>query len=82
MARVTVEDCLENVRNRFQLVHLGSRRVRQLMKGARPLVDNTFTQNRLVVLGLREVAAGHVKPKDVSPEKEGEAENDPNQMLQ
>jgi DNA-directed RNA polymerase subunit omega len=62
MARITVEDCLNNVRNRFELVHAGSRRVRQLLKGSRPLVDNTFSQNRLVVLALREVAAGYVRP--------------------
>ncbi|TVQ78644.1 MAG: DNA-directed RNA polymerase subunit omega [Bradymonadales bacterium] len=61
MARITVEDCLEHVDNRFELVHLASRRTRQLMKGARPLVDNTFSQNRLVVVGLREIAAGFVK---------------------
>ena len=61
MARVTVEDCLDHVENRFELVHLAGRRTRQLMKGARPLVDNTFSQNRLIVLGLREIAAGFVK---------------------
>jgi DNA-directed RNA polymerase subunit omega len=62
MARITVEDCLENVKNRFELVHVASRRVRQLLKGARPLVDNTFSQNRIVVVSLREVAAGIVRP--------------------
>lgn len=70
MARVTIEDCLKNVENRFELVHLASRRVRQLMKGARPLVDNTFSQNRLVVVALREIAAGYVKPK---PRSESQA---------
>jgi DNA-directed RNA polymerase subunit omega len=62
MARITVEDCLQNVRNRFELVHVSSRRVRQLLKGARPLVDNTFSQNRLIVVSLREIANGNVKP--------------------
>lgn len=66
MARVTVEDCLENVDNRFELVHLAAKRVRQLLKGARPLVDNTFSQNRIVVVALREIAAGYVKPKQTS----------------
>ena len=61
MARITVEDCLRNCKSRFELVHIGSQRTRQLMKGSRALVDNTFTQNRLVVLSLREVAAGNVK---------------------
>lgn len=61
MARVTIEDSLQNVTNRFELVHLAAKRVRQLMKGARPLVDNTFSQNKTVVLALREIAAGCVK---------------------
>lgn len=61
MARITVEDCMKHVKNRFQLVHLSSQRVRQLMKGSRPLVDNTFSQNRIVVVSLREVAAGKVR---------------------
>jgi len=38
MARITVEDCLERVPNRFELVLLGARRAKQLLKGARPLV--------------------------------------------
>ena len=63
MARITVEDCLQHVRNRFELVHVASRRIRQLLKGSRPVVDNTFTQNRIAVLALREVAAGKVKVK-------------------
>lgn len=61
MARITVEDCLEHVQNRFELIHLASKRVRQLMKGSRPLVDNTFSQNRVVVVALREIASGHVR---------------------
>ncbi|MDB5036637.1 MAG: DNA-directed polymerase subunit omega [Bacteriovoracaceae bacterium] len=69
MARITVEDCLTQVRNRFELVQVASRRTRQLLKGARALVDNTFTQNRLVVLSLREVASGFVKAKPSDPKK-------------
>ncbi len=61
MARITVEDCLKHCRNRFELVHIAGRRVRQLLKGSRPLVDNTFSQNRLNVVSLREIAAGYVK---------------------
>ena len=59
MARVTVEDCLEQVDNRFLLVMLASKRVKQLYKGARALIDNR-TDNKNVVLALREVAAGKV----------------------
>ncbi|BCS53595.1 DNA-directed RNA polymerase subunit omega [Geobacter sp. SVR] len=58
MARVTVEDCLDKVENRFLLVMLASKRVKQLYKGARPLVESK--NNRLVVSALREIAAGKV----------------------
>ncbi len=59
MARITVEDCLKKVDNRFQLVHLVAKRVIQLRKGAPPLVP---AKNKEVVLALREVAAGKVRP--------------------
>ena len=58
MARVTIEDCLEKVNNRFLLVHLGARRVIQLRKGAPLLVD--APKNKEVVLALREIAAGEI----------------------
>jgi DNA-directed RNA polymerase subunit omega len=58
MARVTVEDCLDKVENRFLLVMLASKRVKQLYKGAKPLVDTR--NNRQVVTSLREIAAGKV----------------------
>jgi DNA-directed RNA polymerase subunit omega len=58
MARVTVEDCLDKVENRFLLVMLASKRVKQLYKGAKPLVESK--NNRLVVSALREIAAGKV----------------------
>ncbi len=57
MARITVEDCLDNVGNRFELVLLGARRAKQLLKGARPLVDS---ENKEVVTALREIASGEV----------------------
>ncbi len=59
MARVTVEDCLENVENRFALVMLATRRARQLLKGATPLVDNA--KNKSPVIALREIAADRVR---------------------
>ncbi|MBX2813297.1 MAG: DNA-directed RNA polymerase subunit omega [Myxococcales bacterium] len=59
MARVTVEDCLENVENRFALVLLATRRTRQLLKGATPLVDNA--KNKAPVVALREIAADRVR---------------------
>ncbi len=58
MARVTVEDCLEKVDNRFGLVLLVSKRSKQLLKGSRPSLDPKT--NKFVVTALREVAAGKV----------------------
>ncbi len=59
MARVTVEDCLRRISNRFSVVQLAAKRVRQLREGAPPLVES---KNREVVLALREIAAGEVYP--------------------
>lgn len=58
MARVTVEDCLEQVPNRFSMALLASRRARQLLQGARPMVRS---ENKPCVTALREIAAGAVK---------------------
>jgi DNA-directed RNA polymerase subunit omega len=58
MARITVEDCLERVPNRFELVLLAARRAKQLLKGARPLVESS---NKEIVTALREVAADKVR---------------------
>jgi DNA-directed RNA polymerase subunit omega len=60
MARVTVEDCLEVVDNRFELVLLASRRARQLAKGADTTLDNTDQGDKPTVLALREIAARKV----------------------
>ena len=57
MARVTVEDCLEKVQNRFELAVIVSKRVKQLLKGDKPLAPS---KNKPVVTALREVAAGKV----------------------
>lgn len=57
MARVTIEDCLENVDNMYELVHLATKRSRQLFKGSDPLVKS---KNRVIVTALREIAAGKV----------------------
>jgi DNA-directed RNA polymerase subunit omega len=60
MSRITVEDCLNQVSSRFELVMLASKRARQLFKGAKPLVES---DNREVVVALREIAAAKVKKK-------------------
>ncbi|MBU0968997.1 MAG: DNA-directed RNA polymerase subunit omega [Proteobacteria bacterium] len=58
MARVTIEDCLKNVDNRFTLVHLAAKRIRQVREGAESLVRNS--KNEDVVTVLREIASGRV----------------------
>jgi DNA-directed RNA polymerase subunit omega len=58
MARVTVEDCLEQEENRFALVLLAANRTRQLMKGSQPLVRGN---NKSAVMSLREIADGKVR---------------------
>ena len=58
MARITVEDCLEKISNRFELVMLASKRARQLLQGATPLVES---DNREIVTALREIADGKVR---------------------
>jgi DNA-directed RNA polymerase subunit omega len=63
MARVTVEDCLEFVENRFQLVILAAKRARQLMRGS---VDPTvpWENDKATVVALREIATGHTDFSD------------------
>ncbi|MFH1624095.1 MAG: DNA-directed RNA polymerase subunit omega [Pseudomonadota bacterium] len=62
MARITVEDCLQKEENRFALVHLAAKRVRQLLKGSKSLVN--APDNKEIVVALREIAAGQVVSKD------------------
>ncbi len=68
MARVTIEDCLKNVDNRFTLVHLAAKRIRQVREGADLLVK--ATKNEDVVTVLREIAANRVVAKK-NDESEG-----------
>ena len=60
MARVTVEDCLGKVDNRFQLVLVATKRARQLAKGAQPFVD--WENDKPTVVALREIAGDFVTP--------------------
>jgi len=80
MARITVEDCLQKVGNRFELIHLAANRVRQLRKGAEPLVA---CKNKDVVSSLREIAAGRVFSVDTgeeSPQLEAEEVSAPDEL--
>ena len=63
MARVTVEDCLEKVENRYELVHLTTKRVKQLREGEEPRVQS---KNKDIVTALREIAANKVSHAPVS----------------
>ncbi len=59
MARVTIEDCLEKIPSRYKLTIVAFKRVKQLLKGAKPVVDPEG--NKLTVVALKEIAAGKIK---------------------
>ncbi|MFO7495196.1 MAG: DNA-directed RNA polymerase subunit omega [Desulfobacterales bacterium] len=58
MARITIEDCMKRVPNRFLLVHMAAKRVRQIREGSEYLVNSP--KNEDIVVSLREIAAGKV----------------------
>jgi len=61
LARITIEDCLKRVDNRFKLIHMTAARVRQIREGAEYLVSSP--KNEDIVVAMREVAAGKVVEK-------------------
>jgi DNA-directed RNA polymerase subunit omega len=63
LARITIEDCLKQINNRFLLVHLTAKRVRQIREGSEYLVSSP--KNEDIVVALREIAAGKVTLKDL-----------------
>ena len=66
MARVTVEDCIDKIDNRFELVLLAGHRARLLASGAAPLVKRDNDKNP--VIALREIADEHLSPGDLKEE--------------
>ncbi|HSF71529.1 MAG TPA: DNA-directed RNA polymerase subunit omega [Methylotenera sp.] len=60
MARITVDDCLEKIPNRFQLTLVAAYRARQLANGSDPFVHSPNQKDKPTVLALREIAAGKV----------------------
>ena len=68
MARITVEDCLKKVPNRFQLVNMVARRVRQIREGSDYLVSSP--KNEDVVISLREIAAGRIVSREPKQDEE------------
>jgi DNA-directed RNA polymerase subunit omega len=75
MARVTVEDCLEHVSNRFELVMVASKRARQMATGGKqPLVEEE--SDKPTVIALREIAEGLVTPDILKREEEFDVEEE------
>lgn len=75
MARVTVEDCLDNVANRFELVMVASKRARQLATGGKdPMVQEE--SDKSTVIALREIAEGFVTPEILTREEELDAQEE------
>jgi len=76
MARITVEDCLEHVDNRFNLVLLATKRARQLANGVEPLVP--WENDKPTVVALREIAEGLITVDSVDEQlnQEGEGEDE------
>lgn len=68
MARVTVEDCLDRINNRFELVLTAAKRARSIAHGARPLVEEE--NDKPTVLALREIAEGLVTPESERAKEE------------
>jgi DNA-directed RNA polymerase subunit omega len=80
MARITVEDCLEVVDNRFELVLMASRRARQITKGAQPLVDDE--DDKPTVTALREIAAGRISAELLDAVDQAERERAEREALE
>jgi DNA-directed RNA polymerase subunit omega len=71
VARITIEDCLKRVTNRFLLVNMVAKRVRQIREGSDYLVSSP--KNEDIVVALREVAAGKIKKVESEEKAEQEA---------
>ena len=70
MARITVEDCLEHLDNRFNLVLMAAKRARQLANGVEPLVP--WENDKPTVVALREIAEGLITPEILAEPEESE----------
>ncbi|RME32772.1 MAG: DNA-directed RNA polymerase subunit omega [Gammaproteobacteria bacterium] len=74
MARLTVEDCLEKVPNRFDLILLAAKRARQIAMGAEPLVEED--RDKPTVIALREIAAGLIDKQKVEEMEQVESDDE------
>lgn len=82
MARITVEDCMDVMDNRFELVMLAAKRARQLANGVEAKLDNTDDQDKPTVLALREIAARTIDPEFVEVVEKAERERKERERLE
>ena len=82
MARITVEDCLAVVDNRFELVLMASKRARQLAKGVEPTIDNSEHQDKPTVLALREIAGRRIDQQLIDDVEKAERERAEREALE
>ena len=74
MARITVEDCIDNVENRFELVLMATRRARLIANGADPMVE--WENDKPTVVALREIADGKINARTLAEMEEAELEEE------
>jgi DNA-directed RNA polymerase subunit omega len=82
MARITVEDCLEVVDNRFELVMMAAKRARQLANGVEPKIDNSELDDKPTVLALREIAARQIDAEYIEAVEKAERERKEREALE
>ncbi len=82
MARITVEDCLQVVDNRFELVMMAAKRARQLAGGVEPKLDNSEANDKPTVLALREIAAGVIDAEFIDAVEKAERERKEREALE
>ena len=82
MARITVEDCLEVVDNRFELVMMAAKRARQLAGGVEPKLDNSEANDKPTVLALREIAARAIDTSYIDAVEKSERERKDREALE
>ena len=82
MARITVEDCLKVVDNRFDLVMFAAKRARQLANGVQSQLDNSEADDKPTVLALREIAARQITPEYIDAVEKTERERKEREALE
>ena len=82
MARITVEDCLEVVNNRFELVMMAAKRARQLANGVPATLDNGDGDDKPTVLALREIAARRIDNEYIDAVEKSERERKEREALE